>query len=269
MDEWQRDEFEKRKQLEAERDKLTDAQRQQHDSFCAFHHEQKTLTPELAIKVARIIRTERGVHQMRGLDDLDSQANAAAEDKQRKAFAADDAPKELRAQEAAERKAEEARAAEQRQAQEQAKQLAATETAQREPLPKSVTQFDAHLDRTAKTERDATTRATDAAKAINRGAYQSRREDFTRYDGLTALHAANTPARIPAASHAFGALDLQSRQRRSRSWSARKATRLSRPCRSLKSNMSRSGTPQTTAVRHSNRRRRRAHPTTPCARSPP
>jgi len=212
MDEWQRDEFEKRKQLEAERDKLTDAQRQQHDSFCAFHHEQKTLTPELAIKAARIIRTERGVHQMRGLDDLDSQANAAAEDKQRKAFAADDARKELRAQEAAERKAEEARAAEQRQAQEQAKQLAATETAQREPLPKSVTQFDAHLDRTAKTERDATTRATDAAKAINRGAYQSRREDFTRYDGLTALHAANTPARIPAASHAFGALDLQSRQ---------------------------------------------------------
>jgi len=135
MDEWQRDEFEKRKQLEAERDKLTDAQRQQHDSFCAFHHEQKTLTPELAIKAARIIRTERGVHQMRGLDDLDSQANAAAEDKQRKAFAADDARKELRAQEAAERKAEEARAAEQRQAQEQAKQLAATETAQREPLP--------------------------------------------------------------------------------------------------------------------------------------
>jgi len=49
------DEFEKRKQLEAERDKLTDAQRQQHDSFCAFHHEQKTLTPELAIKAARII----------------------------------------------------------------------------------------------------------------------------------------------------------------------------------------------------------------------
>jgi len=202
---------------------------------------------------------------MRGLDDLDSQANAAAEDKQRKAFAADDARKELRAQEAAERKAEEARAAEQRQAQEQAKQLAATETAQREPLPKSVTQFDAHLDRTAKQS------ATPQPAHRRRQSHQSRCLSITPR-GFYALRRIDRP---PCRQHARADSCRVPRLRRARLQS-RPQPQLERaksnspfaPCRSLKSNMSRSGTPQT-QPRGTPSAEGRAHPTTPCARSPP
>jgi len=209
-----------KEEIEAERAKLTEPQQRRLDIFCADLKEKKHYTPQAEIKAAGIIRTLVPVHREGELRALMEGAENAAIDKQNRAFAADDARKEARAQEAAERKAEEARAAEQRQAQEQAKQeqerqaqeakqQAATEAAQREPLPRSVAQFETHLDPKAKAERDAATRATDAAKAINRGSYYSGRSIYTRYDGLTAHHAAKAPAR---ASYAFGGMELQSRQ---------------------------------------------------------
>jgi hypothetical protein len=160
--------------LEFERAKLTQPQRQELTEFCADMKKAGIYTPKAELSAALLIRT----------DDNRAETNSLLET--------------LFENETA-RVRQEAK-------------FATTEAAPREPLPKSVAQFDAHLDPKAKTERDATTRAEAAAKTINQGAYQSRREDFTRYDGLTAHHAANTPARIPAASHAFGALDLQSRQ---------------------------------------------------------
>lgn len=201
-----------KEEIEAARAKLTEPQQRSLDVFCAGLKEAGIYTPKDEIKAAGIIRTLDGVHQGSELRSLAQEAEAAAQEKHRAAFARDDARKEARAQEAEQRQAQEqAKQEQERQAQE-AKQLAATEAAQREPLPRSVAQFETHLAPKAKAERDAATRATDAAKAINRGSYYSGRAIYTRYDGLTAHHAANTPARIPAASHAFGALDLQSRQ---------------------------------------------------------
>lgn len=202
-----------KEEIEAARAKLTEPQQRSLDVFCTIMNEAGIYTPKDEIKAARVIGIDDYQHHTStALTKILDEAEAAAQKKHAEAFARDDARKEARAQKAEQRQAkEQAKQEQERQAQE-AKQLAATEAAQREPLPRSVAKFDSHLDPKTKTERDATTRATDAAKAINRGSYYSRREDFTRYDGLTAHHEANTPARIPAASHAFGALDLQSRQ---------------------------------------------------------
>ena len=163
MDEQQQQDELKRR-LEAERQKLTDEQRKQHDLFCQDLKERKVYTVPEAINAARIIRTEDGIRQAAGLreikerserDALERRARAQAENERHKKYLAqkDEQRKVAREQgieKQRQRDADNLKKQEQeKQTREQkdreTKERATREAARNEPVPNAMQQFNALL----------------------------------------------------------------------------------------------------------------------------
>ena len=106
MDEPQHEELQRKRQLEAERDKLTEAQRKEFDRTCAILRANETYTTEYALKAAELHRTESGVKLRTDLQALYRTAEQQGRIEQGKGFARVDEQRELAAKTLALKEAE-------------------------------------------------------------------------------------------------------------------------------------------------------------------
>jgi hypothetical protein len=167
MDEQQQAELKWQKQLEAERQKLTEKQRQRYDSFCALLKANETYSPRFAIEGAQAVHAFYGTQKLGSeLAYIAQRAEHQGFIEQRAAFAEADKQKELQAQKA-----------EQERAEREAQALAARKAAQREPLPNAMQRFNALLAE-SKVER------THAANIERAAGFAKGRPNYARLDVL-------------------------------------------------------------------------------------
>jgi hypothetical protein len=147
-----------KEQLEAERQKLTEVQREEHDRYSARLEKEGIYRLDIALKATRVIRTEEGPHKDAELRSLTEQAQrkvqeerqaAKAEAERRKEYLAEKAERDKQARE---KDLEKQRQREQKERDE--KQRAAKDAARAEPVPGVMQKFNALLAQ-KKAERDA------------------------------------------------------------------------------------------------------------------
>ena len=169
--------------LQAERQKLTEEQRLQHDLFCRSLTEAGTFTDDHAVAGARVIRTEHGVHQNSELRAIEQHADADARDRaERERLATERQNKHLE-RKAEERRIEQERAAEQLNLEKlelaEKGREAKSAAARLEPTPNATQRLNLALAE-AKSQR---AKANEAS--VERAADLSRsRPDYARYDSL-------------------------------------------------------------------------------------
>lgn len=183
MDEQQRELL--RQRLEAERQKLTDEQRQDHDRFCARLKQEKTYADEHAVKAAHIIRTEDVRRQASELQNLERQADRAARERRERARVEAERHNEYLADRAEQRRAADTERSKQRETREQAardaQNVAAQEARRNEPIPGTMQRFNAILlERKAQTNAAGIERATELSQT---------RPSYARYDVMKSAQA--------------------------------------------------------------------------------
>jgi hypothetical protein len=158
------------RKLKAEVQMLTPEQREHHERWCDDLPGNEPYTTEVAIKAARIIRTERPIYQTSELGSLmnvakwDAKTREQAESRRQTAHSEQNDIEKQQAREQKER---------------EAKELAAREAAKREPVPSTMQRFNALLE-----ESKAQKAQTNAADIERARQLADNRPNYARHDVL-------------------------------------------------------------------------------------